>query len=755
MIKSLQGMFIRVHLESGHNLLAMDAGNTSDPYVKVTIVNESTGAPIEGHVRRTGYRPKTLNPVWNESFYMGSDQLKFKDCALKFEVFDFDFMSSDDPMGEAIVSLSPFHGKEKSSAAQPERLASTTKMSLKEREAMLASPSLAVAVSGSLTGEKSQIALDLQAAKYRADVNEKKKDESAPVYFKHGYYTMRGDTELLIHLKLELANNDAYLLQEAKAILGFAKQIIDPRNIGKGLAQSRVGNWLNGKVEQAVDVGKRRALKVVDMTVEEKKNKLCNLAVNDRDMPVTIRKYLHGLIDGYLSDMQKELMTSFSMRLKIKEGAQTGRHDRRHEQRMWKKKKRKGAWGAIKSFFDSIRCWYLYLEVPDDLSIYGKIRNPWWWASLFSKIYFGLGWQALMFFIRLILVDQRDEWQMFLFIAVFKGIQFLTGTIAVFNGTWGFINCAGIVPSGRSHSCDTYGPWVDEMNSCLFGDTNVCIILNAVSYLFRIFMCWYAFERLRKSFAFGRAIAGDEHLIGGKILIVCVKPGERFATIGAFKSFFKNMCFKKPELKPIERFRNLVTTQIELINRSKALRGGTRTKAPIGAFHYVRRKAKVRAYDPATELHTIYYKDDKSKTEHVVDLSAFTYSVVKLRHLQPRRIQRILWGYELITFAVAVSITLQFLSWTNWGQSEVWQVYAIAYWGQTLYNLMAFPFVLTVIPGVQKLICHAPRTGYDRETGTLRRWRKKTFYAAKVEDEPHPRSRLIPMCFPFFNRIRI
>ena len=57
MIQCLSGLFIRVNVESGSGLLAMDAGETSDPYVKVSIVN-SAGLAVDGQVHRTGVPPE-------------------------------------------------------------------------------------------------------------------------------------------------------------------------------------------------------------------------------------------------------------------------------------------------------------------------------------------------------------------------------------------------------------------------------------------------------------------------------------------------------------------------------------------------------------------------------------------------------------------------------------------------------------------------------------------------------------------------
>lgn len=747
MIRSLNGLFIRINIESGHNLLAMDAGNTSDPYVKVSIINNATGAAVEGQVRRSGYRPKTLNPIWNESFYMGDENLSFKDYSLKFDVYDFDIMSSDDAMGQAVLPLS--HFAKYANASIRKRKSIDTKREKKSLKQLEASKSLVSATSGTLSGEPSQIALKLSETKTGESKTEKTGERIA---FKNGYFVLSHEWEMNVHLKLEKPSEETFLLQEAKAMLVFAKELIDPRNFGKGIASSSVGNWFNAKVEQAVDVGKRRALKVIDTTIEEKKTKVSALAVADRDMPVVIKQYLGGLINVYLSDIQSELMSSISMRMKITEGAKVAKDA---EPESWKVKKRSPF--SIKRMFNSMRCWYLYNEVPCDMTIFGKVRNPWWWVSLGTKVYFGLGLQAIVFFIRLVLVDKRDEWQMFEFIAVFKGIQFVSGTISVFSGAWSFIKCAGVIDAGSAHTCDTQGPWVDEMNTCAFSNPKVCAILNGVSYLVRILMCWFAFAKLKKSFAFGKAIAGDHRLIGGKILIVFVKPGSRRRSRIVEACCAKFSCrSKKPvEEEPLDRFRRIVRTQIDFIYASKGLRGGTERRAGLGKFHYVQRRAKVKDYDPATGLHTIYYKDDKERTLHDVDLSSMTYTVMKLKHLQPRRIQRFLWGYELLTFCATLAITLQFVEWIDWGGGAMWQVFLVTYWGQTLYNLLAFPFILMIIPGVNKLVCHAPKTGYDRQTGRLQRFRKRPTFAENVKEEPHPRSRIFRTCYPFSNKLRI
>ena len=694
---SLKGVFVRVRIESGRKLLAMDSGETSDPYVKVSIAN-SSGVPITGQVHRTGYRPKTLNPVWDESFYMGHESLKLKECSIRIDVYDYDIMSADDHMGYAVLPLNIFNtGTEKNvpRALKPER-----------------------------------------------------------VDFDHGHYVELRPSKLSVCFKLQQPKKMALLVEEARAMLAFAKTLINPRNIGKSLSQSGIGSWFNSKIEQAMEIGKRKALRIIDTTIEEKKKKVSQLAVADRDMPQFVKGYLSGVINMYINDIQTSFMSELSIRMKILESAKTqttSLEAKALDRRV--RKKHNGVRGRIGAFFDGIRCWYLYNEVPQDKSIFGKVRNPYWWIFLFAKLYYGLGFQALIFFIRLALVDKRDEWQMFEFIMVFKGIQFVSGTISVFVGVFAFIECAGVIDSGMAHTCNTRGPWVTDMESCAIGTSN-CVKLNVASYGMRIIMCWYAFHKLKNSFAFGRAIAGDTTLVGGTVMITVVRPGSKFKTANSLAACFNRLTNRRSKEKPIDRFRRIVDKQLDVIARERSIRGGTGRSNGLRGFHYVQRHAKVKAYDEGTGLHTIYYKDDKSKTKTQVDLSATTYTVVKLKNMSPRRLQRILFCYELITFVITAACTLQFLHWIDWGKGQTWQIYGVAFWAQTLYNLLAFPFILTVVPGLNKFICHAPKTGYDRQ-GYLRQFKKRSHFEQDITDEPSPRSRCLPMCYPFIKTWRV
>jgi hypothetical protein len=94
----LRGVFLHVRVVGASDLLAMDSNGLSDPYVKVTLV-DLDGVPYKRQVHRTPFEFATLDPKWDVSFFMGAADLNLRQTKIKFEVFDYDQWSADDPMG--------------------------------------------------------------------------------------------------------------------------------------------------------------------------------------------------------------------------------------------------------------------------------------------------------------------------------------------------------------------------------------------------------------------------------------------------------------------------------------------------------------------------------------------------------------------------------------------------------------------------------------------------------------------------------
>ena len=85
---------IQAHIINGRDLLAMDRGGVSDPYIKC----------IHGQDKLFQTKPvaKTVNPMWDETFAVHIDN-PFK--PITFQVFDKDMVGADDFMGEATIEL--------------------------------------------------------------------------------------------------------------------------------------------------------------------------------------------------------------------------------------------------------------------------------------------------------------------------------------------------------------------------------------------------------------------------------------------------------------------------------------------------------------------------------------------------------------------------------------------------------------------------------------------------------------------------
>ena len=73
--------------------VAQDLTGLSDPFCKLK---------YEGKVQKTNVVRENLNPEWNESF----DFEYVPGASMKIEVFDWDFLGSNDFMGTVVINMS-------------------------------------------------------------------------------------------------------------------------------------------------------------------------------------------------------------------------------------------------------------------------------------------------------------------------------------------------------------------------------------------------------------------------------------------------------------------------------------------------------------------------------------------------------------------------------------------------------------------------------------------------------------------------
>ncbi|XP_020486345.1 synaptotagmin-2 isoform X2 [Labrus bergylta] len=81
------------------DLMSMDSGGTSDPYVKVQLL------PEKKKKYDTKVHKKTLNPVFNESFVFKVPYEELGGKTLSMSVFDYDRFSKHDVIGEVKIAM--------------------------------------------------------------------------------------------------------------------------------------------------------------------------------------------------------------------------------------------------------------------------------------------------------------------------------------------------------------------------------------------------------------------------------------------------------------------------------------------------------------------------------------------------------------------------------------------------------------------------------------------------------------------------
>ena len=89
---------LRVHLQSATSLRPADRNGLSDPYATLSVA---------GQMHKSKTVPNTLNPEWDEVVEFDGSLPDLVQEGLLLQVFDYDFGSRDDKLGEATVPLAP------------------------------------------------------------------------------------------------------------------------------------------------------------------------------------------------------------------------------------------------------------------------------------------------------------------------------------------------------------------------------------------------------------------------------------------------------------------------------------------------------------------------------------------------------------------------------------------------------------------------------------------------------------------------
>jgi len=122
---------LRMKIVCGRNLVARDISGKSDPYLRVS--QDSVPLHTTSTVKRS------LNPDWNEQFSVVIDNLS----PLFVQVYDYNRLSGDDYLGEALLSL-PLPGEASEELCLPLKSGECTVLQRKEQDGGLGTVTLRV-----------------------------------------------------------------------------------------------------------------------------------------------------------------------------------------------------------------------------------------------------------------------------------------------------------------------------------------------------------------------------------------------------------------------------------------------------------------------------------------------------------------------------------------------------------------------------------------------------------------------------------
>ena len=143
--------------------------------------------------------------------------------------------------------------------------------------------------------------------------------------------------------------------------------------------------------------------------------------------------------------------------------------------------------------------------------------------------------------------------------------------------------------------------------------------------------------------------------------------------------------------------------------------------------HTVYVRAKVVAYSIKTGLHTIAYLDNASASmadQQEVNLQKKLFTVVTLKQMQPRRLQTLIFYYDLAVFALVMLVVTRVITKLDLVRDD-WQLFGLLYWIQCFYSVSGVPLR---VHRHRRAEPHLPR-----ETDGIRRTRDAASQADALE----------------------
>ena len=414
---------------------------------------------------RTPIVQKTLDPAWNKGFLF---RLRGA-TRLLLEVFDADIVGTDDQLGIVQVDLGalqvgvmddrwhpvPSPGKgdlhlslmlmgkggEDDSDAESEDGEAGYVASLRARGGHAVGHAKSVADEGTAR-------LTRQLEEYKIKLEEQR-------------------------VRLEQATEkERALLREKTAVV--RRMAEEKRDALRELAERQkeeIRKRLADKMESVLD-------KVLDRTSDIIKD-----SMKDPDMPMFVQRAVDNTVDEIMPDVKEEIIGAVNRKLRVANEVDHG------EPLKW-------CWNP----FPALRAFILYHTLPYNLSIWQKIRDPWFYVFALIAAFPRYGVQQIWFLLLWLMKDKGDEFQLASFILQFKGLQFITiGLLSSLIGAAQYAYCA----SSFEPTCDVNGPTIEYFELGFF--------------VLQIILVWLAFAQLPYSVkkggvTFADGTGDDSHL---------------------------------------------------------------------------------------------------------------------------------------------------------------------------------------------------------------------------------------------------
>ncbi|GMH96887.1 hypothetical protein TrST_g13412 [Triparma strigata] len=331
--------------------------------------------------------------------------------------------------------------------------------------------------------------------------------------------------------------------------------------------------------------------------------------------------------------------------------------------------------------------WYRYHMMPFDKTFWGKIQDPVFVCFLVLNLVPYLGIQTVLFIIKLLAMERRDDYQCIDFIDSFKGLQFVQSLIFVVRGVIQYLECAGL-ESNSEHTCNKDGPGIINENNliCTSFGGQFCYYMSMGEFLVKVILIYVAFFLLSRSVSLGGKIFVDHRLEGAEIML-------------------------------LKRAKPNSSDDTNNNNHHKRRFFGMKPKRVI------RTKATIVKYDQKSGLHSLIYEAEKchcvkvGQTRfpiHYKNLDATEFKMLKLPGV-PNNVMNFLFWWDVCVFVFVFGVGIMTV--VLWAEEE-WMTFGIIYWCKVFYQLFSLPFLVLKIPGLKVLLTHAKNTGY-KPNGTL------------------------------------